>query len=179
MNYLKTKIMRHCLLLNILLHLKYQHYIVKWYVNVLTLWLWQNSNALTTCHIIFFTLISSKPFGYRSKSSSTVWSTNSNTRNNRFFLLNTSIRFTKFSCLSCWKMEETQWVVECLEQMCGSKKGSVQMWELITIIVHLLQWMGVSVVWSSKQAPFTSGINSQCEHVILMYALPKLIFHYQ
>ena len=43
------------------------------------------------------------PWGYLSSSLSTVWSTYSNTRCNLFFLLNTSIRFTRFGCFSCCK----------------------------------------------------------------------------
>jgi len=48
------------------------------------------------------TLFSSRPLGYLSSSSSTVWSTNSNTRKSRFFFRNTSIKLTRLSCRNCW-----------------------------------------------------------------------------
>ena len=67
----------------------------------LTFFKWQNSTPFRTCHMIFFTKFSSAPVGYLSRSSRAVWSTNSNTRNRRFFRLKTSIRLTKFSCLNC------------------------------------------------------------------------------
>lgn len=69
---------------------------------ILTLCWWQNSTPLRTCHIIFLTYDSSAPLGYLSRSSKAVWSTNSNTKYNRFFLRNTSIKFTRFSCLNCY-----------------------------------------------------------------------------
>ena len=69
----------------------------------LTLWRWQNSIPLSTCHKTLRTMDSSRPCGYFSRSSRTVWSTNSNTRYSRFFRRNTSIRFTRFSWRSCCK----------------------------------------------------------------------------
>lgn len=62
---------------------------------------WQNSVPFRTCHRILRTVFSSRPLGHFSSSSRTVWSTNSNTRYSLFFLRNTSIRFTRWSCRSC------------------------------------------------------------------------------
>ena len=70
---------------------------------ILTLWLWQNSIALRTCHSTFFTAFSSRPLGYLSNSSRTVWSTNSKTRKSRFLRRKTSIKLTRLSCRNCWK----------------------------------------------------------------------------
>lgn len=75
---------------------------------VLTLWLWQNSIALSTCHNTFLTVFSSRPLGYLSSSSSTVWSTNSNTRKRRFLRRKTSIKLTRLSCRNCWKESQKQ-----------------------------------------------------------------------
>ena len=49
------------------------------------------------CQRTLRTLSVSRPLGHRSRSSRTVWSTNSKTRYSRFFLRNTSIRLTRFS----------------------------------------------------------------------------------
>lgn len=49
-------------------------------VLILTLCRWQNSMPFKTCHKIFLTVFSSSPFGHFSRSSKTVWSTNSNTK---------------------------------------------------------------------------------------------------
>lgn len=73
------------------------------YIMILTLWLWQNSTALRTCHSTFFTAFSSRPLGYLSNSSRTVWSTNSKTRKSRFLRRKTSIKLTRLSCRNCWK----------------------------------------------------------------------------
>lgn len=62
---------------------------------------WQNSVPFRTCHRILRTVFSSRPLGHFSSSSRTVWSTNSKTRYSLFFLRNTSIRFTRWSCRSC------------------------------------------------------------------------------
>lgn len=72
-------------------------------IMILTLWLWQNSTALRTCHSTFFTAFSSRPLGYLSNSSRTVWSTNSKTRKSRFLRRKTSIKLTRLSCRNCWK----------------------------------------------------------------------------
>lgn len=49
-----------------------------------------------------------KPPAWASSSSKTVCSTYSKTRKNRFFRLNTSIRFTRFSWRNFWKREEIE-----------------------------------------------------------------------
>lgn len=78
-------------------------YVLHHIVPVLTWCAWQNSIPFNTCHMYLRTNWASIPVGNFSRSSRTVWSTNSKTRNSRFFRLNTSIRLTRFSCLSCYK----------------------------------------------------------------------------
>ena len=67
----------------------------------LTLCTWQKWMPFNTCHIIRRTASSPRPAVHWSRSSSTVWSTNSNTKYRCFLRQNTSIRFTKFSCRNC------------------------------------------------------------------------------
>ena len=75
---------------------------------ILTLCEWQKSIPFKTCQRQRLTWLESIPFGHLSKSSSTVWSTNSKTRKSRFFRRKTSIRLTKFSWCSCWKRGDNQ-----------------------------------------------------------------------
>lgn len=74
--------------------------------SILTLWSWQNSNPLRTWYEILLTSSSGRPLGYFSRSSNTVRSTNSNTKNNLRFRRNTSNKLTRFSWRSCWQKKE-------------------------------------------------------------------------
>lgn len=62
------------------------------------------SSSLSLLTISPPSLSRSYPRGCLSSSFSTVWSTYSNTRWSLFFLLNTSIKLTKFGCFSCCKV---------------------------------------------------------------------------
>lgn len=72
---------------------------------------WQNSVPLSTCQRILRHVFSSSPLGHFSSSSSTVWSTNSNTRYSLFFRRNTSIKFTRWSCRSCWEQTKSDYTL--------------------------------------------------------------------
>lgn len=76
-----------------------------------------SSFSLSSLSLLPLSLSRSYPRGCLSSSFSTVWSTYSNTRWSLFFLLNTSIKLTKFGCFSCCKvMKYHDYIRICLQR---------------------------------------------------------------